>query len=177
MHPDNIGAQFPSYEGEGKADIGSWRNHALGERTDRPADEPGAQWDRHTALVPISSLAHFSEYDRTRQGLGHSAQTIDSIAGELREGGPQAIREPLWIKYDHKNKWGVLVEGNHRLAAAIKAGVTHLPVAITTGADLGDRKKALVGAPLHIDNRIVEHSGWMPSDVHPGNFKQFEGAR
>jgi ParB-like chromosome segregation protein Spo0J len=81
------------------------------------------------------------------------------------------------MKYDHKTKWGVLVEGNHRLAAALKAGVTHLPVAVTTGADLSDRKRKLVGAPLHIDNRIVEKGGWMPSDVHPGNFKQFEGSR
>lgn len=177
MHPDNVGQQFPQYDGEGKASIGGWTTHALGERHG-DIDEPGRKWDRYTALVPVEKLAKFAEYDRTRQSMGHSAQTIDSIASDLRAGGHDAIREPLWMKYDHKNNWGVLVEGNHRLAAAIKAGVTHLPVAITTGANLGEHKKTNIGSDLHVDNRIVEkETGYMPSTVHPGNFKQFEGAR
>ena len=179
MHPDNIGQQFPNYSGtEGVGE--RWSTHALSERPRQDtADEPGSKWDRYTALVPVDKIAHFAEYDRTRHdAFGHSTQTIHNISNELKEGGPQAIREPLWMKYDHKNKWGVLVEGNHRLAAAIKAGVTHLPVAITTGADLSTHKRSRVGSSLNIDNRIVEkHTGYMPSDVHPGNFKEFEGHR
>lgn len=179
MHPDNIGKQFPDYSlGEGKATIGSgWREHALGERQ-HIEDEPGTKWDRYTALVPIHHLLPYAEYDRTGSA-GHldSDKRIDSIAADLRQGGPNAIRNPLWMKYDHQNRWGTIVEGNHRLAAAVKAGVTHLPVAVTTGANLSTNKQSGVGAPLHIDNRIVDTSGYMPSDVHPGNFKQFEGFR
>ena len=176
MHPDNIGQQFPQYHGtEGVGD--RWSTHALSERKDT-SEEPGSRWDRYTALVPINKIAKFAEYDRTRQGLGHSAQTIHDISNDLKEGGPNAIREPLWMKYDHQNKWGVLVEGNHRLAAAMKAGVTHLPVALTAGADLGHHKARYIGSSLHLDNRLVEkNSGYMPSDVHPGNFQEFEGLR
>jgi hypothetical protein len=120
----------------------------------------------------------YREYDRAgdeRQNT--SAQRIDSIAKDLREGGVNALREPLEIQYDHKMDWGVLVEGNHRLAAAQKAGITHLPVAITRGGDHWDKMKNRIGAPLNVDRRIVDKSGYMPATIHPGNFQQFEGAR
>lgn len=173
-------SQFPDYEStEGAAGRGGWRQHAISEQTGR-TNEPGTKWDRYTALVPVHQLKSYAEYDRTGSSAhagGRSAETINKIAADLHEGGHDAIREPLWMKYDHKEHWGTLVEGNHRLAAAIKAGVTHLPVAVTTGANLSERKNKGVGAPLHIDNRLVEQGGYMPSDVHPGNFKQFEGSR
>lgn len=170
----------PNYEGiDGVAPPGKWREHAIGEDETRTRkDNPGLKWDRYTAVVPISELSKFAEFDRnTQEKSSDSKDIIDSIAEELREGGVEALRDALWIKYDPENKWGVLVEGNHRLAAAIKAGITEIPVSITTGADLADNKNKNIGSRLDIDNRIVETTGYMPSDVHPGNFKQFEGYR
>ena len=171
----------PDYDSAtGLADIGEWGQHAIGEQSNRDRSEnPGLKWDRYTAVVPVDIISRFAEFDRTKeeQAQSTSKETIDSIAKDLEEGGTEAIREPLWIKYDHKNKWGVLVEGNHRLAAALKAGVSDLPIVVTTGADLSSNKQKGVGAELNIDNRIVETGGYMPSDVHPGNFKQFEGYR
>lgn len=179
MKPENVGQQFPKYSGEPLAEVGSgWRTHALGERQNRPEGEPGAKWDRYTALVPVSHLAGFMEYDRAgKQPTTGSSRTIDSLTKEMSQKGSDAIREPLQISYDHRENWGVLVEGNHRLAAAMKAGVTHLPAVITRGADHRDNKRNQIGAPLNVDMRIVDKSGYMPSTIHPGNFKQFEGYR
>lgn len=177
---ENKGQGAPNYEGtDGVALPGKWREHAIGEDDTRTRkDNPGLKWDRYTAVVPVSEVSKFAEFDRnTQEKFSDSKDIIDSIAEELREGGVEALKDALWIKYDPKNKWGVLVEGNHRLAAAVKAGITEIPVSITTGADLADNKNKNIGSRLDIDNRIVETTGYMPSDVHPGNFKQFEGYR
>lgn len=177
---ENKDQSGPNYEGtEGVASPGSWREYAIGEDETRTREgNPGLNWDRYTAVVPISEVSKFAEFDRnTQEKSSDSRDIIESIAEDLREGGVEALKNALWIKYDPENKWGVLVEGNHRLAAAIKAGITEIPVTITTGASLVDNRSKNIGSRLDIDNRIVETTGYMPSDVHPGNFKQFEGYR
>jgi hypothetical protein len=121
----------------------------------------------------------FREYDR--QGVdahSDSEDTINEIASDLSRRGVEGIEEPLHLTYDHKNNWAYLGEGHHRLAAAIKAGVTHLPLVIHADANLSDRKARLSGAPLHMDTRLHEEAyNYHPSAVHPGNFQEFEGAR
>lgn len=175
-------AQGPEYFGkEGLAEPGRWHIHALGERAEgENANEPGAQWGKWTALVPVQTLLNYREYDRTtpKQAYPDSESNIESIANDLRTGGPQALKEVLHISYDHDNKWAYLGEGNHRLAAAIRAGVTHLPVMVHRKSDLSHLKEQGVGAPLHLDNRLVEKGrGYFPSVIHPGNFMEFQGAR
>ena len=168
------------YQGEGIAEPGGWRNTSLGERTpEQSKGELGAKWDRHTALVPVSKLKAFMEYDRAgKEGNGDYSQgIINSIAEDLKKGGSSAMREPLQLDYDHEAKWGHLGEGNHRLAAAIQAGVTHVPVTIFRSHSVASNKAKGIGAPLHLDNRVVERGGYYPSPVHPGNFKEFEGAK
>lgn len=196
--PENLGRQFPVYSGPGLADkVGGWSKYAL---TERPADEINAspvarKYNAYTAMVPTHSLVKYMEYDRTgRHDRGDSEAKINSIAEDLRKGGPTAMREPLWLSYDHESKWGYLSEGHHRLEAALRAGVSHVPLMISgRGPSHSDRVKESykdgmkvknTGAPLHLDTRLVENrtgeegrDGYYPSQLHPGNFQEFEGSR
>lgn len=175
--------QFPQYEGsEGKAEkVGGWTTHALSERPEEQRKgEPGSQYGRGVAMVPVQQVAKYREYNRSGQHShgDYSQKTISGIADDLRKGGPTAMREPIWIDYDHEKKWGYISEGNHRVDAAIQAGVSHVPVRIGRSSSVESRRKKGIGAPLHMDNRLVEErSGYFPSEIHPGNFQEFEGHR
>jgi len=159
--------------------MGDWMKHAIGDNGSITGEEPGAKWNRFTALVPVHQLAHYQEFNRAgSDGFSSSKKTIEDITNDLVSKGVNGIREPLHITYDHDAKWGVLVEGNHRLAAALRAGVSHLPVIIHGRADHWANKKNGIGHPLHMDTRLHEiDTGYHPSVIHPGNFQEFEGSR
>lgn len=183
LNPKQFG-DTPVYTGSGLAANREWQHVSLSERryTDKAIDaskEPGARWGHNVALVPVAQLAKYREFDRTATPkFADSESIIESIADDLRKGGVNALQSPISMGYDHKNKWGYVAEGNHRIAAAVRAGITHLPVQLWgNNSNLSDWKKEGVGAPLHLDNRMVEPDGYFPSDLHPGNFKEFEGAR
>jgi len=170
----------PVYTGPGVASLGGWQTHSISHNGSLTGSEPGMKWDRYTALVPVSTLSKYMDFDRAgSEGYGRgSADTINSIAEDLRKGGVNALREPLTINYDHNLKWGYLGEGNHRLAAAIQAGITHLPIRIDARSYAERKKDEGRGAPLHMDNRLhEEQTDYWPANVHPGNFLEFEGAR
>jgi hypothetical protein len=138
-------------------------------------------------MVPTQSLLKYREYDRTGiHGDTDSEARIQKLTEELKNGG--TIREPLHLSYDHDSNWGYLGEGHHRLEAAMRAGVTHVPLTISgRGPSKLDRikmslregnKSPMPGASLHLDNRLVEaRGGYHPSALHPGNFQEFEGSR
>jgi hypothetical protein len=170
----------PVYTGKtGVAPVGGWGTHSISHNGSLTGSEPGMKWDRYTALVPVNTLAKYRDFDRAgSEGFSTSPDTINRIADELRKGGVGAIREPLIISYDHNLKWGYLGEGNHRLAAAIQAGITHLPVQIHTRSSAEQKRRQRRGAFLHMDNRLHEEkTDYWPANVHPGNFLEFEGAR
>ena len=184
--PENIGQQFssvPIYTGSGLAkDSRDWSKVSLAERrTVEASKEPGGRWGVDVALVPVAQLAKYTEFDRTVQpswSKEYSDETIDSIADDLRKGGVTALRDTPIMTYSHKSRWGYVHEGNHRVAAAIRAGITHIPVRVTrTTSDLEHYRREGIGAPMHLDNRVVEESGYIPAYLHPGNFQEFEGAR
>ena len=176
------GSSRPVYSGPGLAESQShgWMTHSI---ADNPGsftgEEPGLKWNRYTALVPVHHLVRFAEYDRAgSQGFDSSKDNIDKIANDLKEQGVDGLREPVSLNYDHNLRWGVLTEGNHRLAAAVKAGITHIPVTVHTRGSEASNKRKGVGAPLHMDTRLHEEKyNYHPSIVHPGNFQEFEGAR
>jgi hypothetical protein len=175
-------ASVPTYTGPGLAthENGGWRTHAIADNGNSlKGDEPGYKWGRYAALVPVHQLLRYREYDRAgAQGYSNSKENINNIAQDLSAHGIDGLREPVHLKYDHDRKWGVLTEGNHRLAAAIQAGVTHLPVIVHARGGLEEEKRSRVGAPLHMDTRLHEEDvDYHPSTVHPGNFQEFEGAR
>lgn len=184
MANPNLGQQFnsvPTYSGPGLAthENGGWSTHAIADNGSLKGDEPGYKWGHYAALVPVHQLMRYKEYDRAgAQGFRNSGEIINNIAKDLSTHGIEGLREPVHLNYDHANKWGVLTEGNHRLAAAIKAGMSHIPVIIHARGELLRDKRNGVGAPLHMDTRLHEEDyGYHPSIVHPGNFQEFEGAR
>lgn len=173
----------PVYSGPGLAGPGGttrWPDHALTERSpEERKHDPGYSYGRDVAMVPTSQIARYREYDRTGpQGFSNSKDNIESIKKDLELGGSKAMREPIWMDYDHEHKWGFISEGNHRIEAAIQAGATHVPVRMIKGSGVAERKAKGIGAPLHLDNRIVEEqTGYIPGQLHPGNFQEFEGSR
>jgi hypothetical protein len=130
----------------------------------------------------VSSLLKYQEVDRQGKDShgDHSTRSIDSITNDLKTGGVQAIREPLYLLYNHAQHWGWIGEGHHRLIAAQQAGLTHVPVRVMRGYDTETtvRKQKGRGAPMHLDNRLVEKSsGYIPGMLHPGNFMEFANHR
>lgn len=77
------------------------------------------QWGQSVGMVPTSALSRLS-FQRLRYD---PSQLVDS----LREEG---VREVLHVKYDPKTHRAALGEGNHRVAAALQAGISHLPVVV-----------------------------------------------
>jgi hypothetical protein len=180
----STGSNKPNYAdlgGVGTADRSSWRQVSLAEPgSNRDASDSGKKWGRGVSLVPTHTLSNYREYDRTGPDKNSaSAGIISGITNDLKEKGVEGMNEPLSLMYNHEHKWGYLGEGNHRLSAAIAAGVTHVPVQVLKSSSQGmhDYKKRGVGAPLHLDNRVVETGGYMPSNMHPANFQEFEGSR
>lgn len=72
----------------------------------------------HTHL-PIDVVHHYREFDRP---YDKNTQMIERV---IRD---QGIRQPLRISTDGTH--GMLIEGNHRLHAARRLGMTHLPVQV-----------------------------------------------
>lgn len=175
------GSDAPVYSGPGLAGkVGSWQDFAIGDNGSLKGNEPGLKWGRYTALIPVSQLVHYREYNRKSysQRLSDSSDRINEIAQDLTEKNPNAFREHVHLVYDHARKWAYLSEGNHRLAAAIQAGVTHIPVTVSARGNCEDEQRRGVGAPLHMDVRLHEEAtGYHPSSIHPGNFQEFEGTR
>lgn len=77
------------------------------------------QFPPHTEMVPVSALTGIPgnrlRYDPSESGL------VDDV----RKHG---IIEPLVLEYHTKSKTARLGEGNHRLEAARRVGLTHVPV-------------------------------------------------
>lgn len=79
-----------------------------------------------TEMIPVEQLKPFREFDRaakTYKGSEH----IDELATSMKKNG---TREPLVLSYDARAGRALLEEGNHRLAAAEKAGIKELPVRV-----------------------------------------------
>ena len=124
------------------------------------------------AMLPIEEVEKFVVLDREgKDNIGNSKETIAKIQRELEDGG--SIREPLYIDYDSESNWGVLSEGHHRLAAARKAGLTHVPVRMyrAYGRNASDKRSGL-GSELTFTPG-VDQFGWEPQSAHASFFDQF----
>jgi hypothetical protein len=182
------GTDRPVYSGPGLAGYGTglnWETHALASslnarNNDEVRKEPGQKWGFDVALVPVHQLKRYREFDRLgRDARSDSDENISAITADLKRGGVEAMRQPLHLEYNHEKNWAYLGEGHHRLEAAIRAGISHIPLRVLRQSfdDMESRKKAGQGAPLNLDRRLVEKDGYYPSNLHPGNFQEFEGAR
>jgi hypothetical protein len=129
-----------------------------------------------TGMVSVHSLRPLMEFDRSGKDADpHSAQRISDIAADIKSG--KGITNPLMVAYDHKNKWGFIGEGNHRLAAAIQAGASHVPVTVYRQGNLAKHKEQGIGNHLAMmtdfGRGTPQTEDYVPTNIHPGHFKQF----
>jgi hypothetical protein len=145
MGPENVGQQFGYPLSSEHYYSGMLRSTS----TDRLWGFPKNMHDTGekliTAQVPVSTLLRYREYDRNiRPG---DVQNVEQIMKWMQEKSP--MHDPLRIYYSHPSKWGHLAEGNHRLAAAVRLGITHLPVIVHYNKYEEEERKAKgIGAPL-----------------------------
>ncbi len=139
---------------------------------------PGDVHSSITAMLPIEQVKKYREVDREgKDAYGDiSKKTINNIVNDIQQGG--VIKDPLILEHNTKTQWGYLGEGHHRLAAAEKAGLTHVPVTIYSGSsDMASRKSSGIGAPLTLMNPKQwdpNDRGYQPKELHPGHFKEMQ---
>jgi len=147
------------------------------ERSSGKGHVEGDESNSVTKMVPISVVKRYREYDREgQQSHGSmSEETINNIANELKNGG--VIKTPLSIYHSDAHNWGYLAEGHHRLIAAERAGLTHVPVyvgSVEHGVGEESRKEKGIGAPLHLTTNFSSIPGqkYIPPKVHPNHFAE-----
>jgi hypothetical protein len=131
-----------------------------------------------TKMLPIGLVKRYAEYNRLgKEAHPDSEENINKIANELKSGG--VIKEPLMLEHSTKDQWGYLGEGHHRLLAAERAGHTHVPVFVYSGASgygPGERKKKRIGAPLTLTTNFAKvHNligDYQPEEIHPNHFAE-----
>lgn len=123
----------------------------------------------NVSLVDTNFIKKYLEFDRTvdiRLGGGgfpeESIKTIDAITADLKSG--KGFTNPLQLDYyvDESGKLSLLLtEGNHRIQAAINAGIDYVPVRMVRG--FADTAKS-----AGIKSAIVpDKSGYLPAQVSP----------
>jgi hypothetical protein len=145
---------------------------------------PGDVHHSITAMLPIEQVKKYREYDRAGEHSHGPAseETINKIANDIKSGG--VIKEPLMLEHSRHINWGYLGEGHHRLIAAERAGLTHVPVSVFSARDGGgaeDRKEQGLGAPLTLMNpkqwdpdKTGHQMPYQPKELHPGHFKEMQ---
>lgn len=139
---------------------------------------PGDPTQSVTKMLPVSLVKKYVEYDREgKQSHGSaSKETIDNLTNELKSGG--SIKEPLMLEHHTGSQWGYLGEGHHRLIAAERAGLTHVPVFVYSGQGSGEKhakyKKEGIGASLTLTSNFGNFPGdtYQPKEIHPDHFKE-----
>jgi hypothetical protein len=123
---------------------------------------------QRTALVKTDFIKDYLEFDRTKitKGEGYSAETIAKITEDLKSG--KGFTDVIYLEYaiDPKGKLYLkVVEGNHRIQAAINAGITDIPV---TMVKVGEARDIKGYKATGLDSRIErDWSGYLPSDSSP----------
>jgi len=123
------------------------------------------------SLVKTDFVKKFLEYDRTlpTENFPSSAKTIANITEDLKEG--KGFTNPLILAYDIDKDGNLLlklIEGNHRVQAALKAGIDDIPVRIVSNSG-GISKFKLAGEKSKIqpDERNYIPGSPNPSEVLP----------
>ena len=142
-----------------------------------PGDPDGAR----IKMVPISLIRQYREFERDMpdQQLDYSDKTIRELTEELRAGG--IIREPFDLSHSRATNWAYISEGNHRLAAAEKAGLTHVPVRVLTRAEDSNVDRIREngrGGPLSLIHPRMwarnERDTYVPEMITPALFAELQ---
>jgi hypothetical protein len=124
-------------------------------------------------FMPTKTVAKYRDHNGDQHH--NSRKVIDGIREDIRN--DKGITNPLVVHYDHKNRWGFLGEGNHRLKAAEEEGLKTVPVRVVRGAggrDFGHAKSTgRVGAPMEMQSKFGDNPhdpDYVPTDIHPYHF-------
>lgn len=142
---------------------------------DYPAERAGGVEGSVVGMVPTHVLDRYKEWDRTDEA-NHpgSAEKIAALREDLRSG--TGIREPLDLHYNPRERWAVLGEGNHRLAAAKAEGVPEVPVRVTRHMGVSpdsvrdtywEKRGRQAGAPATHKPEAEYSPGYLSSSLHP----------
>lgn len=126
------------------------------------ADFQNGQGNPQVGLVPISTLEKYKEFDREGKDSVMSPEYLDELTSDIKRNG---FEEPLQLT--HENGIGSLSEGNHRLIAAKRLGMTHVPVIVYNRGSIPEGK----GTTLTWVGGENKH-GYIPSIAHPSNYKE-----
>ena len=113
-----------------------------------------SRYTSETEMVPVSALAGIP---------GNSLRyNPEELAEDIRGNG---IREPLILQYSQKSRTVLLGEGNHRLEAARRLGLEHVPVRVVRYNMEGH------GKPVRgID---PDDNGYVRGDLRPSQIMDF----
>ena len=126
---------------------------------------PNIKTTEQVGLVNVDFLKKYFEFDRAGDdAFDGSAEIISSITADLKAG--KGFTNPLKVAY-YVDDNGVLslkvTEGNHRLRAALNAGIDSVPVRMVKGyADEPGIKSTKMQSLLKPDK-----TGYIPGEAHP----------
>jgi len=166
------GAKYPIPPGTNKKPTDSTGFGAM------PGDPDGAR----VKMLPLSLVRQYREFDRaneTENLPGYSENFIKQLTEELINGG--VIKEPLILEHSRFSNWGYISEGNHRLIAAERAGLSHVPVVVYSrdeGLDIINKKKMGRGGPLTLVHPRMwarnERDTYVPEMITPALFAELQ---
>lgn len=93
-------------------------------------------------LVPVSELVEFIGEDRLGDAaMTTSRETIDRLKDDILKNG---FKEPITVVYDKLSNGGeaAILEGNHRIAAAMELELKEIPTRFEKGALRSDEQRA-----------------------------------
>lgn len=114
---------------------------------------------RNVEHVPIEHLERIREWNReTTPKWGPHDTTLHELTEDIRQHG---VKSPVIITYGKRDRRALLGEGNTRLAAARRLGMTHLPARVNRVSTLPE------GHPVPGHDPGLESHGYIPADLKP----------
>lgn len=105
--------------------------------------------------VPTSTVASMREYHPHEL---RDPANVPHLAEDISEHG---FKSPLIMEYGQNERTAYLGEGNHRLAAAERLGLSHVPVHVMRSMRTGSpRARRVPGAAEDV-------TGYVPGNMHP----------
>ena len=124
-------------------------------------------FDDTCELVPIDTLIKMREFDRKiepKYDQESSNSTIENLKISIQKEG---IKSPLKIDYYQYDKRVLLVEGNHRLIAAIELGLNEYPCTVFRMKMNIPKNK--IKQSLQVIGYEPDQSGYVPANLKPSD--------